>query len=177
MFEPDKWSVFAAAVVGAAAALMGLLFVAVSVRLDILTTRRAAISRAAQALILLTIPFVADVLVLVPAQPSRLLGLELLVTAAISGATLLWLDRRALAQLAQTDPLARTLDLLSPNLTTTVGLVLTGASLAIEWGGGLYWLVPTVLVAVIGGALSAWLFLVEAHLARLTGVEHAAGAP
>jgi hypothetical protein len=165
MFEPDKWSGFAAAIVGAAAVLMGLVFVAVSVRLDLLTTRRAAITRAAQALLLLTIPFVAGVLVLVPEQPSRLLGLELLVTAGIFGAALLLLDRRALAQRSQTDRLARTLHLVSPNLTTTVGLALTGASLALGWGGGLYWLVPTVLVAVVGGVLSAWLFLVEAHLA------------
>ena len=57
--------------------------------------------------------------------------------------------------------LAWMLHLVSPNLTTMVGLVLTGASLAIEWGGGLHWLVPTVLVAVVGGVLSAWLFLVE----------------
>jgi hypothetical protein len=146
MFESDKWSVFAAAIVGAAAALMGLLFVAVSVRMDILTTRRAAVTRAAQALPLLTLPFVAGVLVLIPDQPSRLLGLELLLTAAAFGAALLLLDRRALAQPSQTDHLARTLHLVSPNLTATVGLVLTGASLAIEWGGGV---------------LSAWLFLVE----------------
>jgi hypothetical protein len=62
MFESDKWSVFAAAIVGAAAALMGLLVVAVSVRLDILTRRRAAATRGAQALLLLTLPFVAGVL-------------------------------------------------------------------------------------------------------------------
>ena len=37
---------------------------------------------------------------------------------------------RALAQPSQTDHLARTLHLVSPNLTTTVGFVLTGASLA-----------------------------------------------
>ena len=40
-------------------------------------------------------------------------------------------------------------------------LAATGASLAAEWGGGLYWLAPTVLVAVIGGVVSAWLFLAE----------------
>ena len=34
-------------------------------------------------------------------------------------------------------------------------------SLAIEWVGGLYWLLPTVILSVLGGVLSAWLFLVE----------------
>jgi hypothetical protein len=161
MFRPDHWAVFAAAIVGGAAALMGLLVVAVSVRTDILANRRAASTRAAQALILLTVPFVAGVLVLIPDQPSRLLGVELLLAAAVSGAALGLLDRRALAQHAQSDHLAQTLNAVSPNLITTSGLFLTGLSLAIQWGGGLYWLVPTVLVAVLGGVASAWLFLLE----------------
>lgn len=128
---------------------------------DISRPGRAATTRAAQALVLLTTPFVAGVLVLVPDQPARLLGLELLLVAAVLGAALVLLDRRAQSQRSQTDHLSRTLKLVSPNLTTTTGLVLTGASLAAEWGGGLYWLVPTVIVAVLGGVLSAWLFLVE----------------
>jgi len=54
MFEPDKWTIFAAAIVGAAAALIGLFVVAISVRLDIVTARRAGASRGAQTLLLLT---------------------------------------------------------------------------------------------------------------------------
>jgi hypothetical protein len=61
MFEPDKWTIFAAAIVGAAGALMGLFVVAISVRLDIVTTRRAAAARGAQPLLLVTMPFVAGV--------------------------------------------------------------------------------------------------------------------
>src|SRR5579871_1099725 len=140
MFQPDQWAVFAATVVGAAAALMGLLIVAVSVRLDILTRQRAAASRGAQALTLLVIPFVAGVLILVPQQPSRLLGVELLVTAALAGAAFVVLDRRA--ERASNGRLSRLLHVTSPNLVTTVLLVVTGASLAVEWGGGLYWFVP-----------------------------------
>jgi hypothetical protein len=45
---------------------MGLLVVAVSVRLDIVTRRRAAAARCGQALPLRTMPFVAGVLVLIP---------------------------------------------------------------------------------------------------------------
>jgi hypothetical protein len=161
MFEPDKWAAFAAAIVGATAAIMGLLVATVAVRLDIVSTRRAAATRGAHALLLLTLPFVAGVPVLIPDQPSRLLGLELVLTAGAFGVALLLLDRRALAQASQTDHLARTLQLVAPNLTTTVGLAFAGASLAVEWGGGLYWLVPTVILAVVGGVASAWLFLLE----------------
>ena len=161
MFEPDKWTIFAAAIVGAAGTLMGLFVVAISVRLDIATTRRAAATRGAQTLLLLTMPFVAGLLVLIPDQPSRLLGLEFILTAGTFGVALLLLDRRALTQHASTDHLSRIVHGLSPNLMVTIGLMFAGGSLAIEWGGGLYWLVPTVILSVLGGVLSAWLFLVE----------------
>jgi hypothetical protein len=59
MFDPDKWTIFAAAIVGAAGALLEQFVVAISVRLDIVTARRAAAMRGAQTLLLLTMPFVA----------------------------------------------------------------------------------------------------------------------
>ncbi len=144
-----------------AGALMGLFVVAISVRLDIVTTRRAAARRGDQTLLLLTMPFVAGLLVLIPDQPSRLLGLEFILTAGTFGVALLLLDRRALTRHASTDHLSRIVHGLSPNLMVTIGLVFAGGSLAIEWGGGLYWLVPTVILSVLGGVFSAWLFLVE----------------
>jgi len=73
MFEPDEWSLFAAAIVGAGGRTDGSPRCAVSVRLDIVTRRRAAAARGGQALLLLTMPFVAGLLVLIPDQPSRLL--------------------------------------------------------------------------------------------------------
>jgi len=98
MFDADKWAIFAAAVVGAAAALMGLLVVAVSARRDILASRRAAATRGAQSLLLLTIPFVAGVLVLVPDQPGRLLGVELLLAAVVFGIALVLLNRHGVSR-------------------------------------------------------------------------------
>ena len=82
---------------------MGLFVVAISVRLDIVTTRRAAATRRAQTLLLLTMPSVAGLLVLIPDQPSRLLGLELILTAGSFGVPLVLLDRRALTQRASSD--------------------------------------------------------------------------
>jgi len=132
MFDPEKWSVFAASIVGVAAALIGLFVVAVSVRLDIVTRRRAAAVRGGQALLLLTMPFVAGALVLVPHQPGRLLGLEPLPTAGVFGAALLLLNRRALAHPDRADHLARGLQVVPPHVATTVALAQTGASLALE---------------------------------------------
>src|ERR1700704_1950690 len=49
--------------------------------------------------------FCRGVLVLIPDQPSRLLGLEFILTAGTFGVALLLLDRRALTQHASTDHL------------------------------------------------------------------------
>jgi hypothetical protein len=123
MFEPDKWTIFPAAIVGAAAALMGLFVVAISVRLDIVTTRRAAATRGPQTLLLLTMPFCRGVAGADPgpARPS---------TRARVHADGGHFRRRAALEVHG----------LSPNLKVTIGFVLAGGSLAIEWGGGLYWL-------------------------------------
>ncbi len=60
----------------------------------------------------------------------------------------------ALTQHASTDRLSPIVHGLSSNLMGTIGLVFAGGSL-VEWGGGLYSLVPTVILSVLGGVLSA----------------------
>jgi hypothetical protein len=40
-------------------------------------------------------------------------------------------------------------------------LVIAGATLAAQAGGGLYWLVPSVLSAIIFGLSNVWVLLVE----------------
>jgi hypothetical protein len=39
--------------------------------------------------------------------------------------------------------------------------VIAGATLAAQAGGGLYWLVPSVLSAIIFGLSNVWVLLVE----------------
>jgi hypothetical protein len=39
--------------------------------------------------------------------------------------------------------------------------ILGGLSLMLDWGGGLYWLVPGVVVALAGGIVNTWLLLIE----------------
>ncbi len=51
--------------------------------------------------------------------------------------------------------------MLPVNLATTA-IIVTGASLLAGTGGGLYWLVATVVVYVMRSALDAWDLVVEA---------------
>jgi hypothetical protein len=88
------WLSFGEALAAVAGALTGLLFVAVSVKSDVLAASRSLTSRAAQTLVLFMTSVLIAVLLVAP-QPPAALGSELLALAAISGTALLVLDRRA----------------------------------------------------------------------------------
>lgn len=91
----EKWATFATVSGGAAAGLTGLLFVAVSIRIDFIAKSQELRNRAAQTLALfVSVLFVAIVLS-IPDQSYAALGVELLVVALIIGGSLLVLDRRA----------------------------------------------------------------------------------
>jgi len=56
--------------------------------------------------------------------------------------------------------LARTLDRTSPSASTAVLTEIAGVTLIVG-GGGLYWLVPALILALIGAMMNAWLLLVR----------------
>jgi modulator of FtsH protease len=82
------WSDFAVAVVGAAAALTGLLFVAVSVNVERILAA-ALTSRSASTMIFFAIPLLVGTLLLVPEQSPGVLGLELIATGVAAAGSLL----------------------------------------------------------------------------------------
>lgn len=153
----ESWDTFTVVVGGAAAALLGLLFVAISIRLDTIMASTELRSRAAQTLVLFVSTLLLSLLLSVPGQPVRLLGGELMALAVLSGAALLALDRRAGQPSGQR--INRVLDLVSPNVFTSLLLFAAGLVLALGLHAGLYVLVLPVLAAFLGGVTSAWLFM------------------
>jgi hypothetical protein len=152
------WRDFGGTVGGLSGALTGLLFVAVSIKSDVLGRSQSLASRAAQTLVLFITPAITAVVLVAP-QPGTALGAELLVIAVISGAAVLILDRRA-----GHDPgnkVAQYIERASPNTLTSILIGIAGITFLAKAGGGLYWLVPAVLAGLIGGVINAWLFLVK----------------
>jgi hypothetical protein len=92
-YTASSWVNFAIAVAGVAGALVGLLFVAVSIRAREVSSSRSLRSRAAQTLVLFMTSVVAA-LTLVAPQSDIALELELLGWATLSGVLFLVLDRR-----------------------------------------------------------------------------------
>jgi hypothetical protein len=153
------WLGFGEALAAVSGALTGLLFVAVSVKSDVLAGSRSLSSRAGQTLVLFLTSVLTAVLLVAP-QPRAALGSELLALAVVSGAILLVLDRRAGRGADQY--VSRYIEKFSPNTITAVLVGIAGITLLAQAGGGLYWLIPATVASLVGGVVNAWLFLLRA---------------
>jgi hypothetical protein len=157
-YLPGMWHDFGVSTGSLAGALTGLLFVAVSIKSDILAKSRSLRSRAAQTLVLFMTSALSAVVLVAP-QPGGALGGELIALAAVSGAALFVLDRKGGHDAAS--GVARYIEVASPNAITSVLFGIAGLTFLLSAGGGLYWLIPAVVFSLVGGVVNAWLFLVR----------------
>ncbi len=159
-YIPAQWSNFLSAEVGAAAALTGLLFVAVSINLSKILAYPPLAPRIIKALAtLIGVLFFAS-LCLVPGQSNQLLGSELILLG-IPIWIIITVNQR---KHSRGNPyLGRSQKVLYTLLAqmSAIPLPLCGLSLLVSWGGGMYWLVPAVLVSFISALLDAWVLLIE----------------
>jgi hypothetical protein len=159
-----EWDNFALAHVGASAALLGLVFVGISINLRDIIGSGSLVHRAAEAVMLLGCVLASATVVLIPGQRRDLLSTELIAIAAATFAAVLFFQRDAVAQ--PTDPekgpprvslaIRRTL-----GLGAAVLIGIAGVTLAAESGGGLYWLAVAILAAYAGSLTNAWILLIE----------------
>ncbi|HEX5039186.1 MAG TPA: hypothetical protein VFW95_03520 [Candidatus Limnocylindria bacterium] len=92
--DPAAWGEFGLALVGAAAALAGLLFVAISINLHEILSGPGLTGRAGEAVLVLIFVLVTTALLLVPGQGPRALGIEWLTATAILFCVLVAIHRR-----------------------------------------------------------------------------------
>jgi len=158
-FDIEAWSDYGVAIVGAAAALAGLLFVAVSVNSAWFSSSEAHRGRAGQALVLFVVPLVTGTLLLIPGQTTTALGIEIAAFGLLVGRVLLALGSVELKD----EPRALVaIDRASPRVLMTLALIACGVSLIAGRFGGLYWLAAAHVGALLAGLLNAWVFLLVA---------------
>jgi modulator of FtsH protease len=159
------WAPLLSAEVGAAAALSGLLFVAISINLSRILANPVLPSRAIDALCKLANVLLIASLGLVPGLTPRAFG-----WIALAIGFLAWFIPTRIQVKQLRDGTANwnwhehkewiVMRALMTQLATLPFLVMA-ISLEIGAGGGLYWLVPGVLFSFIGGMYGAWILLVE----------------
>jgi hypothetical protein len=158
-YVAGDWASFALAITAAAATLAGLLFVAVSINLQRILSFKNLPARAAQTLMLFTTPLITGLFLVVPGQGAAVVAWELLITGIAVGGTQLWINARS-PRSDQETPLTWIVARASPVVSCGC-LVVAGGTLLAQAGGGVYWVVPSVLAAFIFGLVNTWVLLVE----------------
>ena len=164
-YRIGDWESFALAHVGASAALLGLVFVVISINLRDIVGSGPLVHRAGEAVVLLGGVLAVATVVLIPGQRKDVLSAELILLAGGLFAVILFLQRDAVTQAVDRDrPAPPRVSLairrvLGPG--TAVLIALAGITLAAEAGGGLYWLPAAILAAYAGSLTNAWILIIE----------------
>ena len=157
-YDVEAWHDLCVAAAGAAAALAGLVFVAVSINVERILQYSWLPSRALRTVLLLIGIVIACVFALAP-QSADALGVELLVLGAVFATVLLRSALRHPGDRSVTG--AGTFQQSLPELIGTVPFAIAGLTLLIGSGGGLYWMLAGIVCATLGAVLNAWVLLVE----------------
>jgi hypothetical protein len=153
------WGDFAVVIGAATAALLGLLFVAVSIRVETIAKSAELRNRSAQTLTLLLTGLLVAALLAVPDQRKWALGAEYLALALVVIGVALVLDRRAGSQTGSA--IGRHLDAINPTFVTCSLLAVAALILILGHKDGIYLLVPALIAVSVGGVVNAWLILVR----------------
>lgn len=157
-YDPEAWHDLYVATAGAAAALAGLVFVAVSINISRILDLPGVPERGLQTVVLLLAAVVVSVFGLAP-QTTTAFGVELICTGAVVVAFMALSTPRTLAAVAGHPEriISRVLALLPGSVTYLVG----GISLVSRTGGGLTWILIGIIGAMLGAVINAWVLLVE----------------
>jgi modulator of FtsH protease len=160
-YDAGQWSDFAVAVVGAAAALTGLLFVAVSISIERILSFPRLPGRAAMTLTTLAVMLLVGIFLLAPGQGDTWLGVEIAVTGGALGALA---SRSSFRIKRQPDEsLVWVLSWLTRMLVPAALFLVGGISLATGAGGGLYWVLAGIVVGFAVSVLNLWILLIEIY--------------
>jgi modulator of FtsH protease len=164
-YRIGDWESFALGQVGASAALLGLVFVGISINLRDIVGSGSLVHRAAEAVILLGGVLAVATVVLIPGQRRDVLSAELIVLACGLFAIIVFLQRDAIKQpidAGRPGPPPGSLAVRRAfGLGAAVLIAVAGVTLAAKAGGGLYWLPPAILAAYAGALTDAWILLIE----------------
>ena len=158
-YATQGWENFFVAEAGAAAALAGLLFVAISINLTRIVSFPGLPGRAGEAILILFFVLTIASLGLVPGQSSALFGAEILGLSVFGSLCMLILQIRDGRKPEQKRYWIVTR--VATSQLATLPLIVAGISLLSRAGGGLYWLVLGVILSFAAALLDAWVLMVE----------------
>jgi modulator of FtsH protease len=157
----EGWGEFFVAEVGAAAALAGLLVVAMSINIEKIMAMPTLPPRAAQTLIIISASLVLGSLGLFPGQPAGAFGWEALVAGLVVALTGVLQVRNLFARRTSTDPLFWSLYPLALVVITAAPPIVGGLLLITGNESGIYWIGAGIIVSFLTTLQGGWVLLVE----------------
>jgi len=161
------WRDFFLAAAGAAAVLAGLVFVGLSINLDMIMSNPTygLPGRALEALVLLMAVLIVTVLLLVPGQGMVLAGVEVLAVGVADWGAIVAIHLRQLKNWRSLEPSLRFHSVGRVALGQVAMLLIVTAGVGVlSWGvGGVYVLVAGVVISSLVAVAEAWVLLVEIH--------------
>jgi hypothetical protein len=158
-YDPERWTDLFVASAGAAAALAGLVFVAVSINIESILKFRGLPERALETVFLLLGVVIVSIIGLIPGVSTTALGILLLVEGVVLALTITLLARASVPE--QSAPRSWLVVGVVLRSIGTVPFIVGAVCLLAESGGGLYWTVGGIIGAIAGGVANAWVLLVE----------------
>jgi hypothetical protein len=155
-----EWNTLLAVEAGAAATLMGLVFVALSINLSRILAVPGLSGRGAESIMQFLQAFLISTVALIPRQPGRIFAIEVLVIAAASWGAQVTVQVRYL-KVRTGHPWAWFVNRAVMSQFATIPFVVVGITLLLGVPGAMYWLVPGFVFSFLSGVVSAWVLLVE----------------
>ena len=156
----QAWSAFFQVQAGASAALLGLVFVGLSINAERIIASKHLPNRALEALAILFLNLTFSSICLIPNQGERLPAIEVL--GAVGA---VWLALTALHShsIRNIEPAFRGHAWFNAFFGQTVAIAwfLGGLALLFQGVAGVGWLVPSILLSYVLALLNAWVLLVE----------------
>ena len=159
-YSTTNWAGAFTAISSSSAALTGLLFVALSINLSQVIKGPGLIGRAIEVLILLISVLIVSTLLLMPGQPTGSVASEILSVALGAAVLLTYIHIRAPRRLLRVTRLMFAMRVIGAQVGPIL-LIVGGISLLAQSGGGLYWVVPAMVAAMVAAIIGAWVMLVE----------------
>jgi len=158
-YDPEPWHDFATSFAGAAGALLGLAFVAISFNLEAILRDKTLPGRAIETLAFFAYPLAGSLLIQLPGLSDTALGVgQAILTSGLATLIVLGVQRW---QRERTKPLGLRLGHLGPAVIIVVlALLGTIATITASFGGP-YWLAGAMAAATTAGIINSWVLLVE----------------
>lgn len=154
------WANFFVAEVGAAAALSGLVIVAISINLQRILSFPQLPGRAAEMLIMLVGALLAASFGLLPGQSLKMFGGEILGAGLLMTVSPMIIQLRQIS-LIKAQPVTWWLWRFLVALCAGVPVLVGGGYLVAGAGGGLYWVAAGIMATLVATVWNAWVLLVE----------------